>query len=378
MSLIKKRNFLSDLELPETKPNIAKSRRTLTKSQPTQFFLFTDQNHTDCLKTKKSSSKTVENKHLHEKDNSNQSIFKKDTEKSLGNKTELQNDIESFKLFDFTPSQRTFGLVSKIEKINNLTSEIERESKNKSNCQTLEENKPEIQTQIEQKSESMIPWFITLDEDENNSFQPPKLLPFPSFDKKGKFTLCLDLDQTLISSSFTENKNYDFSFEFNNQGKNWKIFVTKRPHLDEFLLKCSQMFEVVVFTASLKGYANSILDHLDPEKKLISHRLYQESCSNFPEGYLKDLSILGREMDKIIIVDDTPFSYSRNQRNAIPVKPFHTTKRNNSRFNYDDWKKDCELPRILKILQMIQKKKKLFKTLDKVKKRKQQNQRLEK
>ncbi|KAJ3441515.1 nuclear lim interactor-interacting factor-related [Anaeramoeba flamelloides] len=376
MSLIKKRNFMSDPELPETKPNKAKSRRTLTKSQPTQFFFFADQNQTDCQKTNMNPNKTEENKHSKEKGNSNQSQFKKETEISLGNKEEIQNDIESIKLFDFASFQITFEQVAKIEKINNFTSE--RESKNKRNCQTLEEKKPEIQTQIEQKTETMIPWFITLDEDENNSFQPPKLLPFPSLDKKGKFTLCLDLDQTLISSSFAENKNYDFSFEFKHQGKNWKVFVTKRPHLDEFLLKCSQMFEVVVFTASLKDYANSILDRLDPEKKMISHRLYQESCSNFPEGYLKDLSILGREMDKIIIVDDTPFSYSRNQRNAIPVKPFHPTKRNNSRFNFENWKKDCELPRILEILQIIQKNKQLFKTLDKVKKRKQQKQRLEK
>eukprot|EP01155_Anaeramoeba_flamelloides_P000485 Anaeramoba_flamelloidesa103438_37.p1 GENE.a103438_37~~a103438_37.p1 ORF type:complete len:308 (-),score=60.28 a103438_37:604-1491(-) len=293
---------------------------------------------------------------------------------SLINKRQFLPDLdfEFFSQDNDSKKRRTIDL-NILTHLFRLDDQIETtESENKS--QPINKQKTETESDIESET----PWFTILDEDEEDSYQPPKLLPFPSLDKEGKITLCLDLDQTLISSSFTENKNYDFSVELSDQGKNWKVFVTKRPYLDEFLQECSQMFEVVVFTASLSYYANSILDYLDPENELISHRLFQESCSNFPEGYLKDLSILGREMDKIIIVDDTPFSYSRNQRNAIPVKPFHTTKRNNSRFNFENWKKDCELPRILEILQIIQKNKQLFKTLDKVKKRKQQKQRLEK
>ncbi|KAJ6241080.1 scp1-like small phosphatase 4-related [Anaeramoeba flamelloides] len=238
------------------------------------------------------------------------------------------------------------------------------ESENKS--QLINKQKTETESDPESGIECETPWFTILDEDKEDSYQPPKLLPFPSLDKEGKITLCLDLDQTLISSSFTESKNYDFSVDLSDQGKNWKVFVTKRPYLDEFLQECSQMFEVVVFTASLSYYANSILDHLDPENELISHRLFRESCSNFKDGYLKDLSILGREMDKVAIVDDTPFAYSRNERNAIPAKRFFVQD-NNPKFV--NWRKDRELLKILQILKKIQHSNNVPNVLGKVKKK---------
>ncbi|KAJ3449652.1 scp1-like small phosphatase 4-related [Anaeramoeba flamelloides] len=242
------------------------------------------------------------------------------------------------------------------------------ETKTENKLQFKKQQKTEIEPESESGSndECGTPWFTLLDEDEEYSYQPPNLLPFPSLDQEGKITLCLDLDQTLISSSFTENKFYDFSIEINDQGKNCTVYVTKRPHLDEFLQECCQMFEVVIFTASLSHYANSILDHLDPKNEMISHRLFRGSCSNFKEGYLKDLSILGREIEKVAIVDDTPFSYSRHERNAIPAKPFFV---HDNIPKFANWKNDCELIKILQILKKIQHGKNVPNVLDKVKKK---------
>ena len=36
------------------------------------------------------------------------------------------------------------------------------------------------------------------------------------------------------------------------------------------------LYEIVIFTASVKDYADTILNQLDPEKKFISYRLYRE------------------------------------------------------------------------------------------------------
>ncbi|KAJ3424734.1 scp1-like small phosphatase 4-related [Anaeramoeba flamelloides] len=281
---------------------------------------------------------------------------------SLINKRQFLPDLdfEFFSQDNDSKKRRTIDL-NILTHLFRLDDQIETtESENKS--QPINKQKTETESDIESET----PWFTILDEDEEDSYQPPKLLPFPSLDKEGKITLCLDLDQTLISSSFTENKNYDFSVELSDQGKNWKVFVTKRPYLDEFLQECSQMFEVVVFTASLSYYANSILDYLDPENELISHRLFRESCSNFKDGYLKDLSILGREMDRVAIVDDTPFAYSRNERNAIPAKRFFVQD-NNPKFV--NWRNDRELLKILQILKKIQHANNVPNVLGKVKKK---------
>ena len=74
------------------------------------------------------------------------------------------------------------------------------------------------------------------------------------------------------------------------------VYVRRRPHLEMFLHRVAQMFEVVVFTASENVYAEPLLDTLDPDRKLISRRFYREI-------YTKDLTIFGVDLAKVVIVD---------------------------------------------------------------------------
>lgn len=89
----------------------------------------------------------------------------------------------------------------------------------------------------------------------------------------------------------------------------------ERPHAREFLKEVSKHFEVVVWTAAKAPYANTVLDDLD-EDRVISYRLYRDSCLRNC-GYIKDLSLLGRNLKDVIIIDDTPMSYSLQVENAI-------------------------------------------------------------
>lgn len=51
--------------------------------------------------------------------------------------------------------------------------------------------------------------------------------------------------------------------------------MKKRPHLNEFLENMDRYFNLVLYTASLKEYADPIVDHIDP-KGLIGQRYYRE------------------------------------------------------------------------------------------------------
>jgi CTD small phosphatase-like protein 2 len=57
---------------------------------------------------------------------------------------------------------------------------------------------------------------------------------------------------------------------------------------------------VIVFTASHECYASKVLDWLDPEKKLINHRIFRDSCVIADDGlHIKDLRILGNRNLKV-------------------------------------------------------------------------------
>lgn len=57
-----------------------------------------------------------------------------------------------------------------------------------------------------------------------------------------------------------------------------KAGINIRPYARECIQEISEHFEVIVFTASHECYANVIIDHLDPHKKYISHRLFRDHC----------------------------------------------------------------------------------------------------
>jgi Dullard-like phosphatase family protein len=129
----------------------------------------------------------------------------------------------------------------------------------------------------------------------------PILLPLQTPEFQGKNTLVLDLDETLVHSTFAAVP-CEIRLPITIEDQLMSISVLKRPGLDQFLARCSAMFEVVIFTASLEVYASPLIDLLDPDSK-IPYRLYRDSCRLQGNGYVKDLSRLGRDLKNVIIVD---------------------------------------------------------------------------
>ena len=107
-----------------------------------------------------------------------------------------------------------------------------------------------------------------------------------------------------------------------------------------FLRRMSQLFEVVIFTASIPKYANAIMDILDPTV-YCSSRLYRNNCSMVSNVFVKNLYKVGRNLSDLIILDNSPISYLMNYENALPIKTW-----------LDD-KNDIELYKYLRLLEYL-------------------------
>ena len=121
-----------------------------------------------------------------------------------------------------------------------------------------------------------------------------KVMPYlPAYTSKS-YTLVLDLDETL--------------------GCLWKNSFRARPGVERFLTEVSERFEVVLFTASSAGHADAALRAIDSGSR-INLRLYREQTQN----YIKDLRTLGRDLSRVCIVDNNPYSFSKQPQNGIQI-----------------------------------------------------------
>ncbi|KAJ2361642.1 hypothetical protein H4S01_005176 [Coemansia sp. RSA 2610] len=148
--------------------------------------------------------------------------------------------------------------------------------------------------------------------------QDQALLPPLAAELKGRKCLVLDLDETLVHSSFREVDQPDYVVPVVLEGQEHSVYVVKRPGVDEFISVMGQYYEVVVFTASLSMYADPVLDLLD-KRGVMHHRLFRESCNLYNGNYVKDLSRLGRDVTQSIIIDNSPASYAFHPNNAIGI-----------------------------------------------------------
>ena len=134
-------------------------------------------------------------------------------------------------------------------------------------------------------------------------------------DRNKAFTLVLDLDETLIC------------FKINEKGKGMIRF---RPGLDQFLQELSNLYEMIIFTAGTQDYADPILNEIENEEKYFSKRLYRQHSVIIDNTIVKDLSKLGRDLSKVIIIDNMPQNFRLQKENGIFIKNFYGDDHNDT------------------------------------------------
>ena len=178
-----------------------------------------------------------------------------------------------------------------------------------------------------------------------------------------KKILLLDLDETLIHADFEEEFLYnksikydaiikfttkiekDDQLEYEDKIEEEKIEEDEeivhsvgifiRNGVNDFLNEVSKHFDVGIFTASVKEYADAVISFLDPENKLIKFRLYRNNCISFNDSFnVKDLRIFkGVDLKNVILLDNSMYSFATQLKNGILINSFYYDKNDTELYN---------------------------------------------
>lgn len=157
-----------------------------------------------------------------------------------------------------------------------------------------------------------------------------------------KKTVVFDLDETLVhccDSIEQDNPDVVLPIIFPT-GEVVNAGIKIRPYALECLQEASKQFEVMIFTASHKCYADVVLDYLDPDHAYIHHRLYRENCVMVEGIYLKDLRILAnRSLRDMVIIDNAVYSFGYQLDNGVPIISWYEDPYDRELFNLIDYLK---------------------------------------
>ncbi len=140
----------------------------------------------------------------------------------------------------------------------------------------------------------------------NDLLPPPPPEPY-----RHPLTLVLELDDTLVHSAW-------------DHAKGWR--TAKRPGVDYFLGYLSQYYEIVVFSKSSMAFAENTISKLDPYHAFISYSLFKEVCRTKDGKIVKDLSMMNRPLEKMIMIDPDRDCASLQPENNIPLDKWNGKK----------------------------------------------------
>lgn len=100
----------------------------------------------------------------------------------------------------------------------------------------------------------------------------------------------------------------------------------------------NRYYEIIIFTAATKCYAEQIRKILDPTDSIISHLLDRQFCFNPNKGlsdreklpYIKDLRKLDRDLSQTILLDNSIYCFWYQISNGIPIVSYNKERRSDT------------------------------------------------
>ena len=143
----------------------------------------------------------------------------------------------------------------------------------------------------------------------DNEYFQTEAAPYIKTKNTKPYSLVLDLDETLVH------------FKMNSDEENEGLLQI-RPGVVPFLEKVGQYYELIIFTAATQEYGDLLIDAIEENNLYFEHRFYRQHTVIKENDFIKDLSRIGRPLDKIIIVDNMPQNFKLQKENGINIKAF--------------------------------------------------------
>ena len=138
--------------------------------------------------------------------------------------------------------------------------------------------------------------------------------PFIKSPLMKKYSLILSLDKTL---SYKNNKTNT---------------IILRNGLFSFLSTIKPFFELILFSIDSQDVSYPIINMIENDKKYFDYKFYKDHCVLYKNNLIKDLTLIGRDLSKIIIVDNNETCFELNKENGIKISSFYGDNNDNKLF----------------------------------------------
>ncbi|KAG5478158.1 hypothetical protein CUR178_04870 [Leishmania enriettii] len=140
----------------------------------------------------------------------------------------------------------------------------------------------------------------------------PNMLLTEAPDERRLLTLVLDLDETLVSNRDSRQSA-----------------AVLRPYCLHVLnaLRHMKELEIVLWTASTKETATPVMEQLHTTGVIFDDVIFRNNIWFTQPIHTKDLRLLGRDLDRVLIVDNSVGCCKLHPRNSLLVEDFHGLRR---------------------------------------------------